>query len=259
MLSKITPLILTYNEAPNIERSLQKLTWANCIVVIDSYSTDQTLEIIKTYPQTKVFQRKFDTHANQWNFGIEQTETDWVLSLDADYVLSEELIKELKYLHPSDSIDGYFANFQYCVFNKPLRGTILPPRQLLFRKAHSAYVDDGHTQLLTVKGKSARLLGTVLHDDRKPLGRWLWAQDRYMQIEVEKLTTTPQRELSFGDRIRKRIILAPFIVLVYCLLVKGGILDSWRGWYYAFQRMFAETLLSLRLIEAMLPKTSIVD
>ncbi|MFM6156121.1 MAG: glycosyltransferase, partial [Sphaerospermopsis kisseleviana] len=55
MLEQITPLILTYNEAPNIDRTLEKLTWAQTIIVIDSYSTDQTLEIISTYPQITVF------------------------------------------------------------------------------------------------------------------------------------------------------------------------------------------------------------
>ncbi len=71
----------------------------------------------------------------------------------------------------------------------------------------------------------------------------------YMIIEANKLKNTPLAELSWGDRIRKQKILAPFIVLGYCLILKGGILDGWRGWYYAFQRMFAETLLSIRLIE----------
>ena len=248
-LDQVTPLILTYNEAPNIERSLQKLSWASRIVVIDSYSTDETLNLVSICPQAEIFQRKFDTHANQWNFGIEKVKTNWVLSLDADYVLSKQLLDELKSLHPPEDIDGYFASFQYCVFSEPLRGTILPPRQLLSRKANSTYVDDGHTQLLTVKGKSASLTGSVLHDDHKSLSRWLWAQDRYMIIEAKKLLSTPDAELSFGDKLRKHKLIAPFIILVYCLLCKGGILDGWRGWYYAFQRMFAEMLLSLRLIE----------
>ena len=96
MLNQITPLILTYNEAPNIARSLQKLTWASRIVIIDSYSTDKTLEIAATYPKVEIFQRRFDSHTNQWNFGMEKVETGWVLSLDADYVLSEELLNELE-------------------------------------------------------------------------------------------------------------------------------------------------------------------
>jgi glycosyltransferase involved in cell wall biosynthesis len=249
MLSQITPLILTYNEAANIERSLQSLTWASRIVIIDSYSTDETLDIIATYPRTEVFQRKFDTHTAQWNYGLEKVVTDWVLSLDADYLLSNSLLDELQQLSVPEDIDGYFAPFQYCIFGKPLRGTILPPRQILFRKSRSAYVDDGHTQLLEVKGKSGNLAGTILHDDRKSLSRWLWAQDRYMVIEAEKLLSTPDTELSLGDKIRKRKVISPFAVLAYCLVLNGGLLDGWRGWYYAFQRMFAEILLSLRLIE----------
>ncbi|NEQ15801.1 MAG: glycosyltransferase family 2 protein, partial [Moorea sp. SIO3E2] len=173
----------------------------------------------------------------------------WVLSLDADYSVTNELIAEIKALQTDTEINGYFAKFKYCVFGKPLRGTILPPRQVLFRKDKSTYIDDGHTQLLQVNGKSAILSAYIHHDDRKPLTRWLWAQDRYMIIEVKKLTQTPDNEISIGDIIRKQKIIAPFIILFYCLILKGGIFDGWHGWYYAFQRMLAETLLSIRLIE----------
>ncbi|WP_330202750.1 hypothetical protein [Cyanobacterium sp. Dongsha4] len=70
-----------------------------------------------------------------------------------------------------------------------------------------------------------------------------------MILEVEKISSLPLSELSIGDKIRKQIIFAPFIIFIYCLTIKGGIFDGWRGIYYAFQRMFAEILLSLRLIE----------
>ena len=249
MLSQITPVILTYNEEPNIKRTLAKLNWADRIIVIDSYSTDETLNVLEKYSNVDVFKRKFDSYAPQWNYGLDQVETDWILSLDSDYVLPDELIAEIKHLKPEEHIDGYFARFKYCVFGKPLRGTILPPRQILSRKGRSAYINDGHTQLLQVDGSSSYLNGYIHHDDRKALSRWLWAQDRYMLIEVDKLRNTPDNELSIGDRIRKKKVFAPFIIFLYCLILKGGILDGWRGWYYAFQRMFAEVLLSLRLIE----------
>lgn len=249
MLEEITPLILTYNEAPNIGRTLQHLTWAKTIIVIDSYSTDETLEILSSYPQVKVFQRKFDTHAQQWNFGLAQVASQWVLSLDADYIITNELTAEIATLQVDEQVNGYFARFKYCIIGKPLRGTILPPRQVLFRKDKAIYIDDGHTQLLQLTGKSAMLSNYIHHDDRKPLSRWLWAQDRYMVIEGKKLVETPVSELSLGDRIRKQKVLAPFIILLYCLILKGGIWDGWPGWYYAFQRMLAEILLSIRLIE----------
>ncbi len=103
--------------------------------------------------------------------------------------------------------------------------------------------------MLHVDGQSCILSSYIHHDDRKPLSRWLWAQDRYLLIEAKKLLETPAKELSFGDRIRRQKIIAPFIILIYCLVFKGGILDGWAGWYYAFQRMLAEILLSIRLIE----------
>jgi glycosyltransferase involved in cell wall biosynthesis len=245
----ITPLILTYNEAPNIERVLQKLDWASQVIVIDSYSTDNTLEILVAHPQVQVIQRKFDTHTSQWNFGLSRVQTDWVLSLDADYVLTDELIQSFTRLSDVGA-DSYYIPFKYCVFGQPLRGTLLPPRQALFRRSKAHYIDDGHTQLLEVNGKSATLTSYILHDDRKPLSRWLWAQDRYMIIEAKKLLETPVSDLSWGDRLRKQKVLAPFVILLYCLILKGGVLDGWRGWYYAFQRTLAELLLSIHLIEA---------
>jgi glycosyltransferase involved in cell wall biosynthesis len=247
-INTITPLILTYNEEPNLDRTLQKLTWAQEIIAIDSYSDDATLSILQSYPQIKIFQRKFDTHAQQWNYGLEQIKSGWVLSLDADYVLTDRLIRSFDTLVDPE-INGYAIPFKYCVFGKPLKGTILPPRLSLFRVDSAIYIDDGHTQLLNLQGRSSQLDEYIYHDDRKSLSRWLWAQDRYMIIEAKKLLATPDRELSWGDRIRKRKIFAPFIILIYCLVLKGGILDGWQGWYYAFQRTLAELLLAIHIIE----------
>ncbi|MCL1491902.1 MAG: hypothetical protein M1G31_14310 [Pseudanabaena sp. Salubria-1] len=66
---------------------------------------------------------------------------------------------------------------------------------------------------------------------------------------TQKLLATPKSELSFGDRLRKQKVIAPIVILLYCLILKGGILDGWAGWYYAWQRMLAEILLAIRLIE----------
>ncbi|NEO36162.1 MAG: glycosyltransferase family 2 protein [Moorea sp. SIOASIH] len=249
MLEKITPLILTYNEAPNIQRTLQQLTWAKTIVVIDSYSTDETLESLDSIPQVQVFQRKFDSFAAQCNYGLGKIASEWVLSLDADYVLTDELISEIQTFETEPDVNSYSVRFKYCIFGKPLHGTLLPPRKVLYKREKATYQNDGHAHRVIVDGKSATLSSYIHHDDRKPLSRWLWAQDRYMIIEVKKLTQTPDNEISLGDKIRKQKIIAPFIILFYCLILKGGIFDGWHGWYYAFQRMLAETLLSIRLIE----------
>ena len=70
MLDQITPLILTYNEAPNIARSLGALRWAKDIVVLDSFSDDDTVAIAQSVPCVRVFQRAFDCQRNQGEFGV---------------------------------------------------------------------------------------------------------------------------------------------------------------------------------------------
>lgn len=250
MLEEVTPLILTFNEAPNIDRTLKRLAWAKTIIVIDSYSTDKTLEILHSYSQIQVFKKKFESFASQCNYGLAQIKTEWVLSLDADYILSEELIDELKALPQETQVDSYIIRFKYCVFGKSLRGTLYPPRQVLYRKDKAVYQEDGHAHRVSVQGKTCTLSSYIYHDDRKPLDRWLKAQNKYMIVESKKLLETPTTALSLSDRVRRQKIIAPFAILIYCLIINRGILDGWAGWYYAFQRTLAEIILSIRLIEA---------
>ena len=112
------------------------------------------------------------------------------------------------------------------------------------------YHDDGHTQDLILKGRCGDLQQPILHDDRKPLSRWLWAQNRYLRLEADKLLQTPSSQLSRADRLRKHTVLAPFAVFFICLLWQRSLLDGWRGWFYALQRLYAELLLALMLLEA---------
>ncbi len=254
MQAQITPLILTFNEAPNIGRTLKKLDWAKEIVVLDSFSSDETLDIVKAFPRTRIVERRFDTHSTQWNYGLDQCSTDWVLALDADYVLDEDFIGELRDFQPQSGITAYLGRFRYCVQGHPLRATLYPPRVLLFSRNRCRYVQDGHTQVLRVDGNTGWLRGHINHDDRKPLSRWLWAQDRYALLEVDKLRSTQPGRMSLQDQIRRCVVLAPPMVFLYTLLYKGLVLDGWPGWYYVFQRTLAEMILSLRLVEARLAR-----
>jgi glycosyltransferase involved in cell wall biosynthesis len=251
MLERITPLILTYNEAPNIGRTLEQLRWARDIVVVDSFSDDHTLEIVSNFPQVRVYQREFDSHEKQWNFGLKETgiNSDWVLALDADYVLTDEFLAELEALFPDQDVKGYQAKFVYCVSGKRLISGIYPPVSVLYRRSDASYVQDGHTQKLALDGRIKNLHASILHDDRKPLAHWLQAQSRYTKLEANKLLNSGSENLSWTDRVRRWRIIAPPAMLFYCLVIRGGVLDGWAGFYYAFQRALAELMLSLYLLE----------
>ena len=249
MLSEITPVILTYNEAPNIERTLAKVTWARDIVMVDSGSTDETLAIANRYSSVQVVHREFDSFASQCNFGLTQVRTDWVLSLDADYVLTDELIAEIRALRPADSTSAYFVRFKYCVDGQQLRGAAYPPRRVLYRRNEANYENDGHAHHVRVTGETRQLSSFILHDDRKSFDHWLRSQKLYAKLETQKLRGTRWRELEWPDRIRKLRVVAPIAMPLYCLFVKGGILDGRAGLYYAYQRMLAELTLSRSLFE----------
>ena len=251
MLKQITPLILTFNEAPNIGRTLDRLSWASDIVIVDSNSADETRAIAARYPSVRVFERAFTTHAEQWNFGLKDTgiETDWVLALDADFVLTDDVISEMAALSPSPDVGGYRASFTYCINGRPLRSGVYPPVMVLYRRDSAVYVQDGHTQRVRVDRAALPLSSKILHDDRKPLSHWIAAQVRYMRLEADKLATAPDSSLAMADRVRKWIVIAPPLIFLRCLFIGGGIFDGWPGLFYALQRATAELILSVSIVE----------
>jgi len=247
VLDQITPLIITYNEAPNIGRTLDKLRWAKRIVVIDSGSTDGTVDMLKRYAQVEVLDRPFIDFADQCNFGLSQIRTPWVLSLDADYELSEALVDEMASLRPGDEIAGYSARFVYRIGGRRLRGSLYPPRTVLYRKLGASYCQEGHGHRVSVAGRVRPLSEVIYHDDRKPLSRWVESQRRYARVEAAYLWSHHPGALTRIDRVRRIGWPAPLAILFYTLFVKGCLLSGRAGWYYALQRLIAEALIALEI------------
>ena len=241
--------MITYNEAPNICRTVAKLLWARRIVVVDSGSTDGTVEMLRSYPQVEVFHHPFVDFASQCNYGLTQIVSPWVLSLDADYELSDQLVSELATLSPPDRVVGYRARFVYRIYGRPLRGSLYPPRAVLYRKDRAFYRAEGHAHRVVLDGEVSQLNGAIYHDDRKPLARWFTAQQRYARTEAEYLLNAPPGALRRSDRIRLMAWLAPFAVLFYALIVKRCALDGWPGWRYALQQTTAEMLVALEILD----------
>lgn len=256
MLDRVTPVILTLNEAANIGRTLDRLRWAKDVVVVDSLSTDDTRAIAARFPNVRWFERKFDSLGNQWLFAINETgiKTDWILRLGADYWLPQPFIDELAALAPPFAVAGYRTRFVYCIYGEPLRGSLYPPDVHLFDRTRSRIYQDGHAEAVEVHGEVGDMRSPIHHDDRKPLERFFLSQVRYLKEEADKLSHAPRRSLSLADRLRRHRFFAPFAVLAYCLFRHGLILDGRRGIFYSLQRTLAELMLSLYLIDRDLRK-----
>jgi glycosyltransferase involved in cell wall biosynthesis len=246
-LADVTPVILTKDEEPNIGRTLAQLAWASEVIVVDSGSSDATVEIARRFPNVRVLTRAFDEHAKQWAFGQQQVRTPWFLALDADYFLPDDFMRELQSLEPK-AIRGYRAPFRYAVRGRVLRASLYPPRIVLAATSHATFWQDGHTQRIAVDGEAGDLQTAIVHDDRKSFRSFVERQKRYMAQEAGKLRVRDPRSLGLAARVRKLVVVAPVAVLLHTLFVKGLILDGRAGLQYAWERFMAELILSRELL-----------
>ena len=249
----ISCLIITYNEEKNIARTLDSIKWCRDVLVVDSGSKDRTIDITRSYSNTRIITRSFDTFAKQCNFGLDQITSGWVLSLDADYVVTNKLQEEISTLifgrRKEDNIlhNGYYIPVKYCIGGKPIRSGLLPPRVSLYRRASARYVDIGHAHRVKIEGSIGKISSCLLHDDRKSLWIWLSNQKRYQSIEADMLRNTQSLNLPLQDKMRKHTCLVPFIMFFICIVTRGGFFDGKEGFIYAFQRLIAESLLFIEL------------
>lgn len=248
MLEHITPFIITYNEIDNIKRTLSTLNWAERVLVIDSFSDDGTVEYCRKQKNVEVIQRKFDDFTGQCNYALEQlNHCKWVLSLDADYVMSDALITEIKSLNLSSKFVGFEVNFSYAIDGDILSGSLYPPRIVLYQPKFAKYQQDGHTQRIIIDGDITKLQGKIIHDDRKPYARWLATQHSYAEKEKHKINTSTFASLSWTDKIRCIPGLAPLLIIPYLLFIKGFLFSGRSGYIYLKQRFQAEWILQKTL------------
>lgn len=189
MSNKITLLIPTKNEAERISKcilSANKLV--NEIIVVDSYSTDDTVNIAESLG-AKVIKREFDNYSNQKNWAIPQASNDWILLLDADECLTDELYKEIEGLVKSDDLVKYNAYWVYRqnhFFGKPINYSGFQKDKVirLFNKNKCKYVNKVHEQLL-VEGEVGFLKNKLYHNTYKGFDNHIMKLNNYATLQAE--------------------------------------------------------------------------
>ncbi len=252
---QITPLVLTYNEAPNIARTLDSLRWAKRVVVLDSGSTDQTEQLSRQFPNVEWHIRPFDSFKGQTEFGIHQTgiETDYVLALDADMRLSQSVIEEILQRFLPGKYDGGLFAFRYCISGHPLAGSLYPAQVRLFRRELVQVLQLGHGHKFQLNGSIYRFKTPLFHDDRKPLERWVTAQLNYSALELQRISDAPR--LRWRDRLRQ-LGLMPWLIGPYAYFRAGGPFAGAAAARYACERVMFECLLAQRTLTTRLEKES---
>ena len=245
-LSRVTPVVLTFNEEPNIARVLDDLSWARSVVVVDSGSTDGTANVARQFANVRWLVRSFDTHAAQWQFGIDAVDTDYVLALDADYRVPAEFSRELAQIFLAGRYAAGVAGFRYCIHGRPLRGSVYPPKVVVVRRDAVRITQPGHSQVIDADGAKYRFQARLSHDDRKPLQRFVRSQLEYARLEADRLGHSTS--LRWQDRLRQTAMM-PFVVGPGAYLAAGGPLAGRAAVQYACERTIFECLLAVELLK----------
>jgi glycosyltransferase involved in cell wall biosynthesis len=247
-----TPVILTLNEEDNIGRTLQSLSWARRVVVVDSGSSDRTERIARSVKNVDWYTRAFDTHARQWAFAIRETgiASKYVLALDADMRTTDAFVQEMqRHFFPSEANAGSLR-FQHWVLGRPIARTLVPPQLRIFQRDLVSIGQTGHTQVFSAPPPLYKFESVVIHDDRKPLDRWVLNQIAYSRLEHERLAGVTNGSLK--DKLR-RTALMPFAAAAAAYILAGGPLRGSSSMCYALERLTYESLLAMRLIRSGCP------
>jgi hypothetical protein len=147
------------------------------------------------------------------------------------------------------SVVGYRVSFAYRIHGRRLRGTLYPPRIVLYRVKNARYTNEGHGHRVTVSGDVRALSGVIYHDDCKPLSRWFASQQSYARLEADHLLKADAGVHSASDRLHRMAWPEPIVVFFYVLVVKGCLFDGWPGWFCTLQSVLAECMIALQLID----------
>lgn len=187
---KLSVVISAYNEEKRIEDCLKSVSFADEIIVVDNSSTDKTAEIVKKYT-SKIFKRPNNPMLNiNKNFGFTKATGDWILNLDADERVGEDLQKEIqKKLENSNEVEGYWIPRKNIIFGKWIEHTgWYPDHQLrLFKNGKGSFEEKHVHEMIKINGKTEFLTGNLIHYNYENIVQFLHKMENYVKNESKNL------------------------------------------------------------------------
>ncbi|RUM46381.1 MAG: glycosyltransferase family 2 protein [Hydrogenothermus sp.] len=237
--------IITYNEEENLPRTLDAIKdIAEEIIIVDSHSTDKTVEIAKNYG-AKVFIENWKGFRDQKNSALEKCTNEWILFLDADEVVSKELKEEIIKAIEAQKADGFYINRKTYYIGKFLDYIWQPDwvLRLVRQNANPRWEGGNIHEYLRINGKTDKLQGYLYHYTYKDLSDHFNKSLKYAKISAEEMYKK-------GKRFKlHKLIINPFWAFFRQYFIKLGFLDGIRGLSVSMSYLFSTFLKYLFLWE----------
>lgn len=235
MSIKISAFIITKNEEKNIESCLRSLNFINEIVVVDDFSDDATQDICKKYG-VKLIEHKFTGFRDQKKFAMEQTTNDWVLELDADERVSEEMKMSILSLKENvlKEFDGFEFRRKNYFLGKWLKHSAMYPdyKIRLYNKQKGRWSDNNIHEKFILNGKIKKIDADILHYQDVDLLKFFLKTLRYNKLVAEEMLLRGKKAKWYHYTIR------PFYTFLYRYIFRLGFLDGFAGFIISVMGAF---------------------
>ncbi len=243
-MAKLSVVIITYQEEENIARCLDSVkALADEIVVVDSNSPDRTVEICRSY-NCRVFTHDFEGYGKQKQFAVDQASNDWVLSLDADEVVTSELKTEIHNLLQKENgtAAGYQIPMSFCFMGRILKhAQTYHLRLFIRRKGHFTTVPV-HEEFV-VEGPIGKLKGKLIHYSYRDISHHLQKINVYTSQAAMKYLQEKRRFSKCRVAFRFPISFFTFYFL------RLGFLNGYPGFMWSFFAAFYDSVKIAKTIE----------
>lgn len=241
-MKKITAIIPTFNEQERIKNSLNSAQFADEVIVIDSFSTDDTISIVKK-SNAILLQRKFDNFSKQKNYAIQHASNDWIVWIDADEVLTKDLQQEIKNAieNPNENV-GYYIYRIFFFKGKKMSFTGTQNDKLirLFNRKYCRYEGIVHEKIIA-NGKLGVLKNKILHYSYISFDRYIVKLNQHSALKAQELYDKGLIITPF------HLIIKPFARFIKHYFIKLGILDGFYGFVISFALSYGVLVRYIKL------------
>lgn len=265
----VSVIVFVLNEEVNLPRCLDSLAWCDDVHVVDSFSTDATLDICERRG-VPVLQHAFEGFGSQRNWALDNLTLahDWVLILDADESVPSPLAEELRALanNASEKFGAFRVRRRFHMWGRWLRHSSLYPSWVVrfVHKGKVRYVDRGHAETQRVSGKIGTIDEFLVDENLKGIDDWFERQNRYSRAEAEFelyaddsqgtwmgiLSADPLRRRSALKRIARNLPFRGTLYFLYCYIIRLGILDGRDGYVFCRMKAMYQSMVSIKKYDA---------